>query len=304
MQTVTGSAKGRNYPKEGLTMKRNRIFRNWGAVLLAASLLAVMFGGCKKKDQADVEQKAEATAPAARGTLKVGAAVVPHAEILKFVAPKLKEQGVNLEVVVLDDESRLKPALADKQIDANYFQHVPYLESVAKEKGYQFAVAGKIHVEPIGFYSKKLTSLNDLKPGAKIAIPNNPSNEYRALALLEKQGLIKLKPGIANFQATPRDIADNPKKLVFVEVEAAQLTRTLPDVAGAVINTNFILDTKIDPQSALIREDATSPYANVVVVRKGEESREDIKKLIAALQSPELKKFLADKYGVAVVPAF
>ncbi len=205
---------------------------------------------------------------------------------------------------MLDDASRLNPALAEKQIDANYFQHVPYLDSVVNEKGYQFSPVGNIHVEPIGFYSKKLKALTDLKPGAKIAIPNNPSNEYRALALLEKQGLIKLKAGIANFQATPKDIMENSKNLKFVEVDAAQLTRTLPDVDGAVINTNFIFDAKIDPQSALFREDATSPYANIIVVRKGDEGREDIKKLVAALQSPELKQFLKDKYGVAVVPEF
>ncbi len=285
-------------------MNRKIIFSRMSAAVLATVLVAGTLGGCKKKEDADSGKNAGTAAPGTVVTLKVGAAVVPHADILKFVTPKLKKQGVNLEVVVLDDESRLNPALAEKQIDANYFQHVPYLESVVKEKGYQFSAAGNVHVEPIGFYSSKLKSLNDLKPGSKIAIPNNPSNEYRALALLEKHGLIKLKPGISNFQATPKDIAENSKNLKFVEVDAAQLTRTLPDVAGAVINTNFILDAKIDPQSALFREDATSPYANIIVVRKGDEGREDIKKLIVALQSPELKQFLKEKYGSAVVPAF
>jgi len=124
------------------------------------------------------------------------------------------------------------------------------------------------------------------------------------LVLFEANGLIKLKEGIANFQATPKDIADNPKKLEFVEVDAAQLTRSLADVDGAVINTNYVLEAKIDPNTALFREDANSPYANVVVVRKGDETREEIKKLDAALTSPEVKKFIQDKYGVAVVPAF
>lgn len=285
-------------------MNRKQIFSRVGAAVLAMALVAGAVGGCKNKDAADSDKKAETAAPTTGATLKVGAALVPHADILKFVTPRLKEQSVNLEVVVLDDESRLNPALAEKQIDANYFQHVPYLEAVAKEKGYQFAIAGKIHIEPLGFYSKKLKSLDDLKPGAKIAVPNNPSNEYRALALLEKQGLIKLKLGISNFQATPADIVENTKKLKFVEVDAAQLTRTLPDVDGAIINTNFILDAKIDPLSALFREDASSPYANIIVIRKGDEGREEIKKLITALQSPELKLFLKDKYGVAVVPSF
>lgn len=282
-------------------MKTKQMATKSVAALLGLLVAGAVLGGCKKKEQA-----AEAPAPAAQqaAVLKVGAAVVPHADILTFVQPKLKEQGVNLEVVVLDDEGQLNPALAEKQIDANYFQHVPYLEAASKEKGYQFAVAGKIHVEPIGFYSKKLKSVAELKNGAKVAVPNNPSNEYRALALLEKQGLLKLKPGISNFQATPRDIVENPKNIRFVEVEAAQLTRTLPDVDGAVINTNFIIDAKIDPQSALFREEADSPYANIIVVRKGEEAREEVKKLIAALQSPEVKQFLKEKYGVAVVPAF
>lgn len=282
-------------------METKQVVTKGVAALLGLLVAGTVLGGCKKKEQA-AETSAPATQQAA--VLRVGAAVVPHAEILKFVQPKLKEQGVNLEVVVLDDEGQLNPALAEKQIDANYFQHVPYLEAASKEKGYQFAVAGKIHVEPIGFYSKKLKSVAELKNGAKIAVPNNPSNEYRALALLEKQGLVKLKPGISNFQATPRDIAENPKNIKFVEVEAAQLTRTLPDVDGAVINTNFIIDAKIDPQSALFREEADSPYANIIVVRKGEEARAEIKKLIAALQSPEVKQFLKEKYGVAVVPAF
>ncbi|MBJ6801388.1 MetQ/NlpA family ABC transporter substrate-binding protein [Geomonas propionica] len=282
---------------------KSRFTGRLSVALVALALVAAAAAGCKKKE-GDAGKGAENTAPVAGKTLKVGAAVVPHADILKFVVPKLKEQGVNLEVVTFDDEVQLNPALSEKQIDANYFQHVPYLEAVVKEKNYQFNVAGSIHVEPIGLYSKKIKSVAELKNGAQIAVPNNPSNEYRALALLEKQGLIKLKPGISNFQATPQDIVENPKKIKFVEVEAAQLTRTLPDVDGAVINTNFILDAKIDPQSAIAREDAKSHYANIVVVRKGEENRDDIKKLLAALQSPELKQFLKEKYGAAIIPAF
>lgn len=236
--------------------------------------------------------------------LKVGAALVPHSEILDFVKPKLKQQGVDLQVVVLDDENQLNPALAEKSIDANYFQHVPYLNSVAKEKGYAFAVAGAIHVEPIGFYSSKIKAKSQLKPGATIGIPNNPSNEYRALVLLQSQGLIKLKPGITTFSATPQDIAENPKNFKFIEAEAAQLPRSLPDLDGAVINTNIVLEAKLDPNAAIFREGADSPYANDIVVRKGDESRPEIKKLVAALQTKDVKDFIKRKYGVAVVPAF
>ncbi|NEW05094.1 ABC transporter substrate-binding protein [Paenibacillus sp. SYP-B3998] len=242
--------------------------------------------------------------PKAEVKLKIGAAAVPHAEILNFVKPKLKEQGIDLNVLVLDDEGQLNPSLAEKQLDANYFQHVPYLESISKEKGYKFAVTTKVHVEPIGFYSKKLKSIEEIKDGATIAIPNNPSNEYRSLVLLQAKGLIKLKEGITTYSATPKDITDNPKKLKFSEVDFAQLPRVLPDVDGAIINTNLVLEAKIDPNSALFREDANSPYANIIVVRQGDENRPEIKKLGEVLTSPDVKKFIQEKYGVAVVPAF
>jgi D-methionine transport system substrate-binding protein len=237
-------------------------------------------------------------------TVKIGAAAVPHAEILNHVKPALAKEGINLDVVVLDDEDQLNPALQEKQIDANYFQHLPYLESVAKEKGYDFAVAGKVHVEPIGFYSNKIKSKDELKSGSKIAIPNNPSNEYRALKLLETQGLIKLKSGIANYSATPSDIAENPKNLQFAEVDAAQLPRVLPDVDGSIINTNLVLEAKLDPNKALFREDSKSPYANLIVVRKGDENKKEIKAIVKALNSEDVKNFIKKKYGVAVVPAF
>lgn len=287
-------------------------------IFMAATiiLLGGAFSGCSEKEEPKQEvalsDGKSANSEAAESpktseqevTLKVGAAVVPHAEILEFVKPKLKEKGVNLEVKVLDDEAQLNPALDQKQIDANYFQHVPYLDSVSKEKGYKFKVAGKIHVEPIGFYSQKIKSKDELKEGSKIAVPNNASNEYRALVLLQANGLIKLKDGLDDYSATPNDIAENPKKLKFVEVEAPQLARVLPDVDGAVINTNYVLEAKLDPESAIFREDANSPYANIIVVREGEENRPEIKKLIEILQSDDVKKFIQDKYGVAVVPAF
>ena len=271
------------------------------------AILGGLFAGCSKE-----EQTKPVTASGAQSdkttkqeiTLKVGSAAVPHAEILDFIKPKLKEEGINLEVIVLSDEAQLNPSLKDKQIDANFFQHVPYLESVSKEKGYEFTVAGKVHVEPIGFYSQKLQSKDQLKEGSKIAIPDNPSNEYRALVLLQANGLIKLKDDLNDYSATPLDIVENPKKLDFVEVEAPQLVRALPDVDGAVINTNYVLEAKLDPKSAIFREDANSPYANVIVVRQGEETRPEIKKLIEILNSEDLKKFILDKYEGFVVPAF
>jgi len=268
--------------------------------LVLGSILVI--GGTSGCGTKKVETKTPVAAKEV--TLTVGAALVPHADILNFAKPLLKAQGINLVVKTLDDEAQLNPALDEKQIDANYFQHVPYLNSVVKEKGYKFAVVGKVHIEPIGFYSQKIKSLDELKSGAIIGIPNNPSNEYRALALLESKGLIKLKSGIANYIATPKDIVENPKKLKFQEVDSAQLPRALPDLDGAVINTNVILDAKIDPKSAIFREDANSPYANIIVVRQGDENRPEIKKLVKVLNSADVKKFIQDKYGVAVVPAF
>lgn len=265
-------------------------------------LLTGVFAGCSK--QAETKETAAKPEEKKEVTIKVGAALVPHSEILKFVQPKLKEKGINLEIANIDDEGQLNPALNDKQIDANYFQHVPYLESISKEKGYNFAVAGKVHVEPIGFYSQKLKSIDEIKDGSKIGIPNNPSNEYRALVLLQSKGLIKLKAGIENYSATPKDIVENPKNLKFIEADAAQLPRSLPDLDGAIINTNIVLEAKLDPKSALFREDANSPYANIVVVRKGDETRPEIKTLVEVLNSEDVKKFIQDKYGVAVVPAF
>ncbi len=236
--------------------------------------------------------------------LKVGASASPHAEILEEIKPKLKEEGINLEVVVLDSEDQLNPALDEKQIDANYFQIVPYLNSVSKEKGYEFEVAGKVHIEPMGLYSNKIKSIEDLKDGDTIGIPNNPANEYRALSLLDKNGIIKLKSGIQDYSATPDDIVENPKNLKFIEADTAQLPRALPDIAGALINTNLVIDAGIDPSTALIREGADSPYANIVVVRKGDSDKPEIKSLIKALNSDDVKKFINEKYDSAVLPAF
>ena len=279
-------------------MLAKKIVRNL-LFLVSILLVGILFSGCGADKAATAQNDGKSEV-----TLKVGAALVPHTDILNFIKPKLKEAGINLEIVNLDDEDQLNPALQEKQIDANYFQHLPYLESVAKEKGYDFVSAAKVHVEPMGFYSQKIKSLDALPDGAKIAIPNNPSNEFRSLVILQKQGLIKLRTDVKNFAETPKDIVENPKNLQFVEVEPAQLVRALPDVDGAVINTNWILEAKIDPNSALFREDADSPYANILVVRKNDENRPEIQKLVQILQSDDVRKFIEDKYKGAVVPAF
>lgn len=237
-------------------------------------------------------------------TLKIGASISPHTEILEHIKPALKEKGVDLEIISFDSDDELNPALDEKQIDANYFQHIPYLESVSKEKGYDFKSAGKIHIEPIGLYSNSITSLDDLKDGDKIGIPNNSSNEYRALKLLEDNGIIKLKSGLDDYSATPSDIIDNPKNLKIIEIDAAVLPRSLDSLTTAVINTNYVISAGIDTNSAIVIESSDSPYANIVAVRSGDEEREDIKILIDELKSEDVKEFIKDKYGKAVIPAF
>jgi D-methionine transport system substrate-binding protein len=238
--------------------------------------------------------------------LKVAASPVPHAEILEFVKPVLKKQGVDLQVKVFTDYVQPNLAVEEKQLDANYFQHKPYLDSFNKDrKTHIVPVAdGKVHVEPFGAYSKKIKKLAELRDGATVAIPNDPSNSGRALVLLQKQGLIQLKDP-ANILATAKDVTANPKKLVFRELEAAQLPRALDDVDLALINTNYALEAKLVPtKDALFIEGADSPYANFVAARPDNANSPAIKKLVAALHSPEVKKFIQDKYKGAVVPAF
>ncbi|MGC4076342.1 MAG: MetQ/NlpA family ABC transporter substrate-binding protein [Rubrivivax sp.] len=238
--------------------------------------------------------------------LKVAASPVPHAQILEFVKPALKKQGVDLQVKVFTDYVQPNLAVEEKQLDANFFQHKPYLDSFNKDRGTHIVAVpgGTVHVEPFGAYSKKIRKIAELRDGATVAIPNNPSNSGRALVLLQKQGLIQLKDP-SNILATAKDVTANPKKLVFRELEAAQLPRALDDVDLALINTNYALEAKLVPtKDALFIEGADSPYANFVSARPDNANSPAIRKLVAALHSPEVKKFIQDQYKGAVVPAF
>ena len=238
-------------------------------------------------------------------TLKIGATPVPHSEILEEIKPDLKEQGINLEIVEFNDYVQPNIALNDKELDANFFQHEPYLNDFIKEhKDLKLKNAGGVHVEPMGIYSKKIKDLSELADGATVSIPNDPTNGGRALLLLQKANLLKLKEG-TNEEATVQDIADNPKNLVIQEVEAAQLPRTLEDVDISIINTNFALNAELNPMNdALFIEDKDSPYVNIIAVREGDESRDEIQKLLTAIKSDKVKKFIEDKYQGAIVPAF
>lgn len=229
-------------------------------------------------------------------TLKVGATPEPHAEILNLVKADLKKQGITLKVVEFTDYVTPNKALEDGQIDANFFQHLPYLESFNQEQGTHLASAAGIHIEPIALYSKKYKSLADIPNGANIGIPNDPTNEGRALLLLQSAGYITLKAG-AGITATPLDIASNPKNLKFTEVEAASVPRILPDVDAAIINGNYAIPAGLNASvDGLFVEGADSPYVNVIAVKKGHENDEAIKALSAAVKSAKVKEWIQKKY--------
>ena len=236
--------------------------------------------------------------------LKVGATPVPHAELLKLVQPELEAKGIKLEIVEFTDYVTPNIALAEKQLDANFFQHLPYLESFASERKLELESAGLVHVEPLGLYSKKHSKVEDLPKGATIALPNDPTNEGRALILLQAKGLVRLTAD-AGLKAGPAQVAENPKGFKFKELEAAQLPRTLVDVDAAVINGNYALESGLNPvKDALILEGADSPYANIVAVRKGEAKDPRILALIEALHSQKVKDYILASYKGGVVPAF
>lgn len=237
--------------------------------------------------------------------LKVGATAVPHAEILEEIKPILAEEGIVLEVVVYQDYVQPNIQLSEGELDANYFQHVPYFESFTGERGIDnLTNIIKVHIEPMGIYSQKIDDLAKLQDGATVAIPNDPSNGGRSLALLAKAGLIKLEAG-TGVKGTIQDIIENPKNLEVVPLDAAMLPRSLEDVDLSVINTNYALQANLNPvEDSLFIENSDSPYANVLTIRTEDQEKESIKKLAEALTSPAVKKFIEEKYNGAVVPAF
>lgn len=255
------------------------------ALILIGSLVCL---GCSSKKQG----------------FKVAATPVPHAQMLEFVKPQLKEQGIDLIIIVTDDYNMPDRALANREIEANFFQHLPFLEEQIKQFHYPIQSIGKIELEPMGIYSKKIDSLSDLKEGAQIAIPNDPTNEARALLLFSDHGLIELKDP-HNLQSTVLDITQNPKKLRFIEVDAAMIPRSLSDVDAAAINTNYALEANLSPlKDALVLESKDSPYANVIAVRIGDETKFEIVALQEAMTSEKMREFILEKYKGAVIPAF
>ena len=238
----------------------------------------------------------------ANEVLRVGATPVPHAEILEFIRPLLLEQGIELKILEFNDYVQPNLALAEGELDANFFQHIPYLETFVKDHQLNLTYIALVHIEPLGFYSKKIDKISELPIGALIALPNDPSNGGRALHLLQENGLITLDDSVG-LAATPLDIIKNPLKLKFIELEAAQLPRSLDDLTGAIINTNYALPAGLFPlRDALIIEGSTSPYVNILAVQK-KEIDPNLKLLAEILVSDRVKEFIIQKYGGAVVPA-
>jgi D-methionine transport system substrate-binding protein len=236
--------------------------------------------------------------------LSVAATPVPHAEILEFVKPKLAEQGVELDVKVFTDYVQPNVQVDQKRMDANFFQHKPYLDEFNEGRGTNLVSVVGVHVEPFGAYSSRIDSLEALEDGATVAIPNDPTNGGRALLLLQKAGLITLKDD-SKITATPRDIADNPKNLDFKELEAATLPRILNQVDLALINTNYALEAGLNPtEDALVIEGAESPYVNILVAHEDRAQDEAIQKLAEALTSEDVRSYIEENYEGAVVPAF
>jgi D-methionine transport system substrate-binding protein len=241
--------------------------------------------------------------PTGPQVLTVAASAIPHAEILEFIKPQLQAQGVELRVKVFTDYVQPNLQVEERQLDANFFQHKPYLDAFNREHGTHLLVVpgSAVHVEPFGAYSKRIRSISQLRDGAVIAVPNDPSNSARALLLLQKQGLIKLQDP-NNILATAHDVAFNPKHLKIRELEAATLPRVLDDVDLALINTNYALAAGLAPtRDALFIEGTDSPYANLVAARPDNVSSSALRKLVAALHSPAAKQFIQEKYHGAVI---
>lgn len=237
-------------------------------------------------------------------TLKVGASPVPHGEILEVVKPELAKKGIDLQIIEFNEYVTPNLALADKSLDANFFQHIPYLEKFREERHLKISSVGDVIISPIGIYSNKYKSLEEIEKGDTIAIPSDPSNGGRALLLLHNSGIITLKDP-SDLYVTEFDIVKNPKKLKFKSIEAPQLPRVLNDVDVAVINGNYALQAGISPtKDAISIEGKDSPYVNVVVTRDENINDPDIKELVNELQSEKVKKFVDEKYQGSIITTF
>lgn len=272
--------------------------------IVLAGIVTLGLAGCGAANNANTASKDSKSDK----VIKIGVTPKPHKEIVDIAKPLLEKQGYTVEITEFNDYVQPNTAVSEGSLDANFFQHTPYLKEQNQSKGFKLVSVGPIHLEPMGLYSKKIKSLDELKEGATIAVPNDPSNEARALKLLASKGIIKIKDGEL---VTPKDITSdgNPKKLNFKELEAAAIPRAIDDVDAAVINGNYAIEAKFSPtKDTIIVEDknseAAKPYANILVVKEGNEKQEKIQALYKALTSPEVKAFIEKEYSGAVIPVF
>ncbi len=289
--------------------------------LAAATALTIGLFGCSSSNTsssaASSSAAASSTASAASGSevltvIKVGATTSPHGVILEEAKEAMKEKGYDLQIVEFSDYPNINPSTSDKSLDANYFQHQPYLDSYNEDNGYEegkdgyLVSAGAIHYEPLGIYSEKHDSVDDVADGAQIVIPNDPSNEARALYLLQDQGLITLKDGTSISDATVNDIAENPKNLDIVEIAADQVASKLPDVDYGILNGNYALTSNVT-DDLLVTEasdsEAATTYQNIIAVREDKKDDPAVTALVEVLKSDDIKAFITEKFGDFAVPA-
>ncbi len=285
-------------------MKLKRLLSLGFATVLTVGVLTSC-GSSSSGGTTSAANSAASSASAESVTIKVGASITPHSEILKQAKPILAKEGVNLEIVEIEDTVTPNTGLVEGSLDANYFQHQPYLDDFNSENGTDLVSIGSVHYEPFGIYAGKTTDLAELPDGAVVAVPNNVTNEARALLLLEQEGILTLKEDVG-IKATVNDIVENPKNITFKEIDPAQLVRALPDVDVAVINGNYAIEGGLSVKDALAVESdqgvAAKTYANIVVVRKEDENNEALQKLVEVLQSDEIQQYINDTYDGSVVP--
>lgn len=264
--------------------------------------IALAFTGCKGKDSTTTTT--DGGNDASDNKIVFGVSPVPHAEITEALQEEFKKEGLEVEVKVFDDYVQPNLALDQGDIDANFYQHLPYLDNFCKERNLDLVSIGKVHIEPIGIYSDKIKSLDEIKDGDSVLIPSDPTNGRRALLLLEKAGLITLTDNTKE-DLTEKDIKDNPKNLDFSAADPANVANLYKDVTIAAINTNFALGAGLNPsKDALILEDKDSPYANIIAVKKGNENKEKFQKLVKVFNSEACKKFIEENYNGEIYPAF
>ena len=262
--------------------------RKWLQSVLALALAAGVAGSALAQDK----------------EIKIGVTAGPHAQIMEQVQKMAAKDGLKIKIIEFSDYVQPNAALQSGELDANSYQHKPYLDAQIKDRGYPFVVAANTVNFPIGIYSKKIKKLDALKEGARFGIPNDPTNGGRVLLLLQANGLVKLKDG-AGLKATPLDVVANPKKLKFVELDAAQLPRSLDDLDAAAINTNFAISAGLNPKTdSIVLESAKNPYVNVLVVREADKNQPWVGKLVKAYHSDEIRKFIDTQFKGSVMPGF